>query len=179
MSQIIVILGSKSDRELVEQSGVLEIFRWAEVTWEMSIVSAHRHPDQLLAYCRECVAKCAQVFIGVAGMAAALPGAISAAIEGRRPVLGVALASDVLGGLDALLSMVRMPRGVPVGACGIGTAGLLNAGMLACQIVALGNEDVADGLERYRNLTEQPVQIGILKGESAHESEQRAVPASA
>ena len=136
-AKIIVILGSQSDREIVKGSKLPEFLdKVVGNQWELSIISAHRNSEILQKYCADKLEKGARVFIGVAGMAAALPGVISAHCMGQIPVLGVALASgECPDAMDALLSMVRMPPGVPVACCGIGKAGLLNAAIIACSIM--------------------------------------------
>ncbi|MCH7828576.1 AIR carboxylase family protein [Patescibacteria group bacterium] len=145
MADIIVILGSTSDEEAVRSSKMFEVLDEVGVSWTAAAISAHRNPEELRDYCLSSGGK---VFIGVAGMSAALPGAIAAIVK-ERPVIGVALASDVLDGMDALLSIVRMPPGVSVSCTGIGSAGLRNAAIQACQIIALGDKGVKSGLTVY------------------------------
>ena len=161
MSQVVVILGSKSDEKILEDSAMLGTLSDVGVSWELSIISAHRNPDELEGYCNKAMADGVLVFIGAAGMSAALPGAITASIRARRPVIGVPLPSDVLEGIDALLSMVRMPPGRPVAVPGIGKSGLRNAAILACQIVAMSDPDIHTALCKFIHDTNKPAQIGI------------------
>ncbi len=150
MSQVVIILGSESDLGIVKESKMLEVLDEIGVSWELSIISAHRNSEELQNYCMEkykypCRGRAdkdkdAEVFIGVAGMAAALPGVIASHVR-CCPVIGVPLvSSDIPSGLDALYSMVRMPAGVPVAVPGIGKPGLYNAALLACQIIALNSK---------------------------------------
>jgi len=134
-----VILGSESDLEILKSSDLPKILEGLEVSWECHVISAHRNADDLHDHCQQAVATDSKIFIAAAGMAAALPGAIAAITKGQVPVIGVALESSdgFLSGMDALLSMVRMPPGVPVITAGIGKPGLKNAALIACQILAL------------------------------------------
>ena len=123
---VAIVLGSKSDLDKVRQSKLLTTLDGVGITWELSVISAHRNPAALCNFVVE-RRDHTLVFIGIAGMAAALPGAIASWVSGLVPVLGVALSSSVLDGLDALLSEARMPSGCPVAVCGIDQAGLDNA----------------------------------------------------
>jgi 5-(carboxyamino)imidazole ribonucleotide mutase len=118
------------------------------VAHETRIVSAHRTPDLLFEYAASAVERGLRVLIAGAGGAAHLPG--MAAAKTRLPVLGVPVQSKALSGLDSLLSIAQMPRGVPVGTLAIGEAGALNAGLLAAAIVALHDPAVAERLDAYR-----------------------------
>lgn len=113
MAQVVIILGSESDQKIVKESQMVDLFEAVGISYEVAIISAHRNLQELTNYCVKTQEEGAQVYIGVAGMAAALPGAIASHIR-WRPVIGVPLSSDILQGLDALLSMVRMPSGIPV-----------------------------------------------------------------
>ncbi len=160
MSQVVVILGSKSDMTIVEESEILGVLSEIGVSWKLSIISAHRNPADLKTYCKE-EGKETVVFIAAAGMAAHLAGAIASHIR-HRLVIGVPLISEVLDGQDALFSMVRMPSGIPVAVPGIGKSGLYNAAILACQIVAIGDKTVEDGLGRFLLKNRKPAQFDIL-----------------
>jgi 5-(carboxyamino)imidazole ribonucleotide mutase len=118
------------------------------IAYEKRIVSAHRTPDLLFEYASTAAARGLQVIIAGAGGAAHLPGMTAA--KTRLPVLGVPVQSKALNGLDSLLSIVQMPRGVPVATLAIGDAGAVNAGLLAAAIVALGDPAVAERLEAFR-----------------------------
>jgi 5-(carboxyamino)imidazole ribonucleotide mutase len=147
--QVEVIAGSASDEKAIVESGMMKIFEAAGVKAALSFISAHRD-DRLL---REYLGQSrATVFIGTAGMAAALPGAIAAAIGlGRRAVvLGVALPSaEYPEANDALLSIARIPPGLAVASFAL-KAGLINAALCACQILALSDNDVREKLYAYR-----------------------------
>ncbi len=170
---VAIIIGSKSDQRSVESSGMLAVLDKCHLSWQVCVISAHRHPTELTQYCNDRLATGTLVFIGVGGMSAALPGAIAAQVGDMRPVIGVALSADgLLGGLDALLSMVRMPAGTPVAVTGIDKAGLYNAAKLAAQIIAINGveierseeDNVTQGLmllheeERYAKPSEIPAQ---------------------
>lgn len=163
---IAVVLGSQSDLEQVKSSRMVEILDQVSKSYDISIISAHRNPSELTEYCYQAVmVGGAKVLIGVAGMSAALPGAI-ASIIGKlgtpMPVIGVPLPStEFPDGQDALLSMVRMPPGMPVAVCGIGKSGLHNAAILACQIVSLTDLKVCDSLNNYISRNTKPIQLGV------------------
>lgn len=147
---VAIIVGSENDLNLVQESGMLGILDRCGVGWELSIISAHRHPKVLSLYCSEAIKRRVKVFIGIAGMAAHLAGAIAANIEYHLPVIGVPLPSaEFPNTLDALLSMVRMPSGCPVAVPGIGKAGLKNATILACQTLSLVDEEIKNKLAVY------------------------------
>ena len=118
------------------------------VAYETRIVSAHRTPDRMFAYAESAAGRGLQVIIAGAGGAAHLPGMLAA--KTRVPVLGVPVQSKALSGLDSLLSIVQMPRGVPVGTLAIGTAGAANAGLLAAAILANADEALAGRLDAWR-----------------------------
>jgi 5-(carboxyamino)imidazole ribonucleotide mutase len=127
-----VVMGSKSDYEVL--SAAVEILRALEIPHEARIVSAHRTPDRLFEYAASAQERGLRAIIAGAGGAAHLPGMLAA--KTLVPVLGVPVASTQLNGLDSLLSIVQMPRGVPVGTLAIGKAGAANAALLAAQILA-------------------------------------------
>ena len=169
---VAVILGSDSDLKHVDESGMLESLTALGLTWELSVISAHRNPDALRAYClqNESEHKGVSVYIAVAGMAAHLPGVLAAELHAARPVIGVPIPLDVLDGMDALLSMVRMPPGFPVAVPGIGRSGLRNAAILAAQILAGSDPTVAAALDVYVKKNWKLAQVRILKG-GPHEPE--------
>lgn len=141
-----VIMGSQSDWQTMR--GACESLDALGVAHEARIVSAHRTPNRLAEYARSARERGLQVIIAGAGGAAHLPG--MAAAMTPLPVLGVPVQSKALSGMDSLLSIVQMPKGVPVGTLAIGAAGAVNAGLMAAAIVALGDEDVARALDAYR-----------------------------
>ena len=122
-----------------------------EITWEASVISAHRQADALHAYVAEAEAAGVQVFIGAAGLAAHLPGVL-ASLTGK-PVIGIPLDGGSLGGADALYAVVQMPPGVPVATVALGSAGAKNAAHLAARILSLSDEALADRVTAFR--TEQ------------------------
>lgn len=165
MAQVVIILGSKSDVKVVEESGMLDILNESGVDWELSVISAHRNPGELADYCRKKEEE-AFVFIGVAGMAAALPGNIAAYTQGKKLVIGVPLPSrEMPDAMDALLSMVRMPSGRPVAVCGTGETGLCNSAILTCQIIALYDSKDEDRFSRLMLKTNPPAQIALMSSE--------------
>lgn len=141
-----IIMGSRSDWDTM--SGAADVLNELEVPRECEIVSAHRTPGKLFEYADTAEERGLQVIIAGAGGAAHLPG--MTASRTWLPVLGVPVHSRSLGGLDSLLSIVQMPRGVPVGSLAIGTSGAVNAGLLAASIVALKDEGVRGRLQAYR-----------------------------
>ena len=130
--QVGIIMGSKSDMGEMEKAG--KVLADAEVTYEIKVMSAHRNPDEVAAYCRGARGRGLRVIIAGAGLSAALPGV--AAAHSDLPVIGVPLSSrlSAAGGLDAVLSVVQMPPGVPVAAVGLDNA--RNAAHLAIRILS-------------------------------------------
>lgn len=141
-----VIMGSQSDWPTMKAA--CDALERLGVPYETRIVSAHRTPDRLAEYAKTARARGLKAIIAGAGGAAHLPG--MAAAMTPLPVLGVPVQSKALSGLDSLLSIVQMPRGVPVATLAIGEAGAANAGLLAGSIVALEDETVAAALDAYR-----------------------------
>ena len=127
-----VVMGSKSDYSVMEAA--VEILREFGIAHEARVVSAHRTPDLLFSYAEEAAGRGLRVIIAGAGGAAHLPGMLAA--KTVVPILGVPIAATALQGFDALLSIVQMPKGVPVGTLAIGTAGAVNAALLAIAILA-------------------------------------------
>jgi 5-(carboxyamino)imidazole ribonucleotide mutase len=125
------------------------------VAYEKKIVSAHRTPDRLFDYAGSAASRGLHVIIAGAGGAAHLPGMTAA--KTRLPVLGVPVLSSALHGVDSLLSIVQMPRGIPVGTLAIGEAGAVNAALLACAILALSDAALAKQLDAYRAAQTQRV----------------------
>jgi 5-(carboxyamino)imidazole ribonucleotide mutase len=141
-----IIMGSKSDWDTMKHAA--NVLEDLGVGYEAKVVSAHRTPDLLFEYAEEAEGRGIWVIIAGAGGAAHLPGMTAA--KTRLPVLGVPVQSKALSGLDSLLSIVQMPKGIPVGTLAIGEAGAVNAGLLAASIVALHDPAVADKLDAYR-----------------------------
>jgi 5-(carboxyamino)imidazole ribonucleotide mutase len=145
-NKVAVIMGSKSDWETMQAA--VEILQRMGVEHHTEVVSAHRTPHKLMTFAEQAVANGYGVIIAGAGGAAHLPGMIAA--HTRLPVLGVPVQSKALNGMDSLLSIVQMPKGIAVGTLAIGTAGAFNAGLLACQILALNNRSLAEQLNAFR-----------------------------
>ncbi len=133
MPDVVIIAGSKSDAPLVEYG--IERLNELGISYEVEFISAHREPDRLRKYVSQLTARGVKVIIAVAGLSAHLPGVVSSLTD--LPVLGVPVDTGPLNGLDALLSMVQMPRGVPVGTLAIGKHGMINAIELAFRILKL------------------------------------------
>jgi len=141
-----ILMGSRSDWELMcHAAATLDSLGIAH---EVNAISAHRAPDRLAEYCASARDRGLKVLIAGAGLAAALPGVVAA--KTTLPVLGVPLPSPALGGMDALLSIVQMPPGVPVGTLAIGKAGAINAALLAAAILALSDDHTRAALDSYR-----------------------------
>ena len=141
-----IIMGSQSDWATMRHAA--ETLEALGVPHKRLIISAHRTPDRLYEFAKGAKAAGYKVIIAGAGGAAHLPG-MTAAIT-QLPVLGVPIARETLSGQDSLLSIVQMPAGVPVGTLAIGKAGATNAGLLAAQILALADEDLARRVEGFR-----------------------------
>jgi 5-(carboxyamino)imidazole ribonucleotide mutase len=137
-------MGSSSDQEIMhDAAAVLDRF---EVPYEIHVVSAHRTPEEMIHYARDARGRGLKILIAGAGGAAHLPGMLAAMTT--LPVIGVPVALARLDGLDSLLSIVQMPRGVPVATVAIN--GATNAGLLAARILSLDNVPLAQALEGYR-----------------------------
>src|SRR4029450_4952999 len=145
-------MGSRSDWETMEHA--VETLRLLEVPHEVRVLSAHRTPDALEAWIEDVTGRGCQVFVAAAGGAAHLAGVVAS--KTLRPVLGVPMGTQ-LGGLDSLLSTVQMPAGIPVGTLAIGRAGAVNAALLAAEILALRDDDVARRLRQHRKEQAQAV----------------------
>ena len=150
---VAVIMGSRSDWETMEHA--VEILRKLEIEHEVRVLSAHRTPVALEAYVDDVETRGCQVFIAAAGGAAHLAGVIAA--RTLKPVLGVPMHADALGGLDSLLSTVQMPAGIPVATLAIGRSGAVNAALLAAAILARADEELLSRLRRYRKEQAQAV----------------------
>lgn len=149
-----VIMGSQSDWPVMEKA--CELLEQLGVAYEAKIVSAHRTPERLVDYATSAKARGLKVIIAGAGGAAHLPGMTASMTP--LPVLGVPVQSRALSGIDSLLSIAQMPKGVPVGTLAIGEAGAANAGLLAASIIALEDPDVAAKLDAFRAAQTNAVQ---------------------
>jgi len=141
-----VIMGSRSDYQVLEPA--IEILRELQVPHEKRVVSAHRTPDWMFEYASSAEKRGLQVIIAAAGGAAHLPGMVAS--KTILPVLGVPVAATILNGVDSLLSIVQMPKGVPVGTLAIGAPGAANAALLAASICALNNPDLRERIRAWR-----------------------------
>ncbi|MBU8917051.1 5-(carboxyamino)imidazole ribonucleotide mutase [Bacillus sp. FJAT-29953] len=148
-----VIMGSKSDWETMKHA--CDILEELEISYEKKVVSAHRTPDLMFSYAEDARQKGLKVIIAGAGGAAHLPGMVAA--KTTLPVIGVPVQTKALNGLDSLLSIVQMPGGVPVATVAIGKAGAMNAGLLAAQILAATDVELAGRLEARREATKNAV----------------------
>lgn len=151
--EIAIVMGSKSDwTTMSEATQILDLFN---LPYHVEVVSAHRTPDKLFTFAETAQANGYKVIIAGAGGAAHLPGMIAA--KTIIPVLGVPVKSSMLSGVDSLYSIVQMPKGIPVGTLAIGPAGAANAGLLAAQILAAFNPELAQKLQQFRNEQTQHV----------------------
>ena len=144
--QVLILMGSDSDIQVMEEAAkTLESFG---VSYKLTIASAHRTPERAAKLVAEAEKKGAQAIICGAGMAAHLAGTVAA--NTILPVIGVPISSSTLNGMDALLSTVQMPPGVPVATVSIGKAGARNAAILAIQIIARSDKGMAQKLRAYK-----------------------------
>ena len=148
-----VIMGSRSDYQVLEPA--VEILRDLKVPFEKRIVSAHRTPDWMFEYASTAEKRGLQVIIAAAGGAAHLPGMVAA--KTILPVLGVPVPATMLNGVDSLLSIVQMPKGVPVGTLAIGRPGAANAGLLAASICALKDGALRERIRAWRASRQEEV----------------------
>ena len=151
-----VIMGSRSDYQVLEPA--VEILRELQVPHEKRIVSAHRTPDWMFEYASSAEKRGLQVIIAAAGGAAHLPGMVAS--KTILPVLGVPVPATMLNGIDSLLSIVQMPKGVPVGTLAIGQPGAANAALLAASICALHNPELRERIRAWR-LARQKEVLGM------------------
>lgn len=154
MNFVSIIMGSKSDYEIMKNCS--DTFEKFNVKYEMIISSAHRSPRRTKEYVKEAEEKGAQVFIAAAGMAAHLAGAIAAGTT--KPVVGVPMKGGAMDGMDAMLSTVQMPSGMPVATVALGKAGAINAAYLSMQILAINDKELAIKLKEDRLMKEKAVE---------------------
>ena len=139
-------MGSRSDLRVM--SAAVDVLRALDITHEVRVVSAHRTPDWMFEYARTAEARGLHVIIAAAGGAAHLPGMVASCTV--LPVLGVPVAATQLNGVDALLSIVQMPKGIPVGTLAIGEPGATNAALLAAAILGTSRPAVRERLRAWR-----------------------------
>ncbi len=143
---VAIVMGSDSDLEIMREAGkALDEFG---IDYEMDVTSAHRSPARTSEFARTAAARGIRVIIAGAGGAAHLAGVIAA--ETTLPVIGVPIPSTSLGGLDSLLATVQMPAGIPVATVAVGKPGATNAGILAAQMLALSDLDIAKGMKAHK-----------------------------
>jgi 5-(carboxyamino)imidazole ribonucleotide mutase len=151
--RVAIVMGSKSDWPTMEEAA--NILDTLGVEFSAEVVSAHRTPDKMFRFAEQAADAGIQVIIAGAGGAAHLPGMIAA--KTIVPVLGVPVQSKALSGQDSLLSIVQMPRGIPVGTLAIGGAGAFNAGLMAAQMLATQDKALAERLSAWRAEQSQAV----------------------
>ena len=151
--KVSIIMGSYSDKEIAfDVIGALKMF---DVPYDVVVYSAHRTPDEVVEYVKKQEAEGTEVFVSIAGKAAHLGGVIAA--HTTRPVIGVPGKTSVGGGMDSLLSTVQMPSGVPVATVAIN--GGKNAGILAAQILSVGDETIKEKLLAYKKQLQEDVAV--------------------
>jgi len=156
-----VIMGSRSDLRIMARA--VEVLQELDIPHEVRVVSAHRTPDWMFEYAEQAESRGLEVIIAAAGGAAHLPGMVAA--KTLVPVLGVPIPATALNGVDALLSIAQMPKGVPVGTLAIGEPGAANAALLAAAIVALRHPEVRERLRAWRSARTEAVLEDTQLGE--------------
>jgi len=146
MAKIAILLGSKSDMPFVEAAQ--NYFDYFNLEYEVFVKSAHRNPHEVAGFCEAARKNGYQAIVAAAGMAAHLAGAVAA--HTTLPVLGVPLPGGIMDGVDALLSTVQMPAGVPVATFAVGKAGMRNAAVFAAQLISLQDEDMQNKLNEFK-----------------------------
>ena len=146
--KVAFLLGSESDKETVEVSR--KYFDYFDIELDLRVMSAHRNPDDVSKFAISARDNGYHVLIGAAGMAAHLAGALKA--YSTLPVIGVPLAGGIEDGLDALLSTVQMPKGVPVATMAVGKAGAINAAILTAEILSLNNTKLSEILTEFKRI---------------------------
>jgi len=159
--RVLIVIGSSSDADVIR--GALDTLQTFGVPYKLVVSSAHRTPSRTATLAREARSKGFRVIIAGAGWSAGLPGALAA--ETTLPVIGVPIPSSVLLGMDAMMSMVQMPPGVPVATMAVGKGGARNAALLAIQILAMEFPELIKALQNYKSeLSEK-----VIKTAEAHE----------
>ncbi|MCH5322423.1 MAG: 5-(carboxyamino)imidazole ribonucleotide mutase [Helicobacter sp.] len=155
MEFVAILMGSKSDYEIMREC--INVLKKFDVPYEVIISSAHRSPMRTKEYVKAAEEKGAKVFIAAAGMAAHLAGAVASMTT--KPVIGVPLKGGALDGIDALLSTVQMPSGMPVATLALGKAGAINSAYMAMQILALGNPELGGKLNEDRVMKAKNIEL--------------------
>jgi 5-(carboxyamino)imidazole ribonucleotide mutase len=146
--KVAIVMGSQSDYPIMKKCE--EILKILKIKYETKIISAHRTPDRMFEFAKAAVKNNFAVIIAGAGGAAHLPGMIASI--STLPVIGVPVETTKLKGLDSLLSIVQMPKGIPVATVAIGESGAFNAGLLAASILALSESKIKKNLEKWRRI---------------------------
>jgi 5-(carboxyamino)imidazole ribonucleotide mutase len=146
--KVAIVMGSQSDHTTMKKCG--EILKILKIKHETKIISAHRTPDRMFEFAQTAEKNNFAVIVAGAGGSAHLPGMIAS--MSTLPVVGVPVETKKLKGLDSLLSIVQMPKGIPVGTVAIGENGAFNAGLLAASIIALSDNKIKKNLEKWRRL---------------------------
>ena len=156
---VLILMGSDSDAPIMQSA--VDVLREFQIPCEMTVASAHRSPERVMRLVSEAPGRGVKVFIVGAGAAAHLAGVVAA--HTSAPVIGVPIDSSALKGMDALLSTVQMPPGVPVATVSIGKPGATNAGVLAAQILALADASIAQRLVDYKRKLADKVEASAAK----------------
>ena len=148
IKKVAIVMGSQSDYTVMKKCE--EILKILKIKYKTQIISAHRTPDRMFEFAKTAVKNNFVVIVAGAGGSAHLPGMIAS--MSTLPVVGVPVETKKLKGLDSLLSIVQMPKGIPVGTVAIGENGAFNAGLLAASIIALSEDKIKKNLEKWRRL---------------------------
>ena len=146
MALVGVVIGSKTDGEMIQPA--LDMFKQLGIDYELSVISAHRNPEEVREYGLQAEKRGLKVIIAAAGKAAHLPGVVASWTT--LPVIGVPLPSGEFEGVDALLSISQMPGGVPVACMGIGKSGAKNAALFAVQILGTESKEIREAYRKYK-----------------------------
>ena len=160
--KILVLVGSDSDLPIMEEG--FAFLKALDVPFVIDISSAHRHPEKTVKYAREAREKGIEVIIAAAGLAAHLPGVVAS--HTTLPVIGIPLKGDALNGMDSLLSIVQMPKGVPVATVGVNSS--RNACILACQILSIKYPEIAKKLELMKHEMKKDIDEKSKKLQGKH-----------
>jgi 5-(carboxyamino)imidazole ribonucleotide mutase len=146
MNKIAVLIGSETDRDTIMSAK--PYFEYFNISWDLFVLSAHRNPADVEEFSKSARDNGYKVIIGAAGMAAHLAGAIKA--NCTLPVVGVPLKGGMMDGMDALLSTVQMPKGVPVATMAVGKAGIINAAILSAEILSISDDSLVQKLAEFK-----------------------------
>ncbi|MBT3250257.1 MAG: 5-(carboxyamino)imidazole ribonucleotide mutase [Candidatus Marinimicrobia bacterium] len=146
MNKVAVLIGSETDRDTI--MAAKPYFEYFNIIWDLFVMSAHRNPAEVEEFSKNARDNGYKVIIGAAGMAAHLAGAIKA--NCTLPVVGVPLKGGMMDGMDALLSTVQMPKGVPVATMAVGKAGIINAAILSAEILSISDDSLVHKLANFK-----------------------------